>query len=305
MGREKASDAGIYRLSDNLAIVQSVDFFTPIVDDPFLFGQIAAANSLSDLYAAGAKPLTAMNILCFPVKELPAAMAKEILRGGIEKVHEAGAVLIGGHSIEDKEPKYGLSVTGVVDPSRFVTNGGAQPGDHLFLTKPLGTGILATAYKAGILTDEEKLRFVEVMVALNRDASEVMMEVGVSAATDVTGFGLIGHALEMAQASGVTMEIEASRVPILREALKYASQGFIPEGDYANRKFCSKMIKIEATAEGPRLDMLFDAQTSGGLLISLPQERSDIFFQKLLERGIVEAARIGQVRQGPSKVVIL
>jgi len=305
VGREKASDAGIYRLSDNLAIVQSVDFFTPIVDDPFLFGQIAAANSLSDLYAAGAKPLTAMNILCFPVKELPAAMAKEILRGGIEKVHEAGAVLIGGHSIEDKEPKYGLSVTGVVDPSRFVTNGGAQPGDHLFLTKPLGTGILATAYKAGILTDEEKLRFVEVMVALNRDASEVMMEVGVSAATDVTGFGLIGHALEMAQASGVTMEIEASRVPILREALKYASQGFIPEGDYANRKFCSKMIKIEATAEGPRLDMLFDAQTSGGLLISLPQERSDIFFQKLLERGIVEAARIGQVRQGPSKVVIL
>ena len=304
MGREQAADAGIFRLGPELALVQSVDFFTPIVDEPYLFGQVAAAHSLSDLYAAGARPLTAMNILCFPVKELPLEMAREILRGGIDKVHEAGAVVIGGHSVEDKEPKYGLSVTGVVHPQRFVTNQGARPGDHLYLTKPLGTGVLATAYKGGLLSEEEKERFVEVMTSLNREASEAMMAVGVNAATDCTGFGLVGHLLEMAEASGVAVEVSASKVPILKEAVAYARQGFLPEGDQANRSFCDKAVAVRGDHDRARLDLLFDAQTSGGLVIAVPEERSDRLFEELLSRGVVEAARIGEVVDGPPRVVI-
>ncbi len=304
VGREKASDSGIYRLTDDVAIVQSVDFFTPLMDDPYLFGQIAAANSLSDIYAAGARPVTAMNIFCFPAKELPPETAREILRGGIDKVHEAGAVLVGGHSVEDKEPKYGLAVTGVVHPEHFVTNAGARPGDHLFLTKPLGTGVLATAYKAGLLSKKAVARMVEVMVDLNRAASEAMMEVGVHAATDVTGFGLVGHALEMAEASNVTLEIEAESVPVMSEAIEYASMGFLPEGDYANREFCAKLLEVRRSCERSRLDILFDAQTSGGLLISVPPSRSSQLFQKLLERGVVECAKIGEVKGEGCRLII-
>lgn len=305
MGREQASDAGIFRLGPETALVQSVDFFTPVVDDPYLFGQIAAANSLSDLYAAGARPITAMNILCFPAKELPLEMAREILRGGIEKVHEAGAVVVGGHSVEDREPKYGLSVTGVVHPERFVTNQGARPGDHIYLTKPLGTGILATAYKGGVLPPRAQERLVEVMTSLNRAASEAMMAVGVSGATDCTGFGLVGHLLEMAQASGVAVEIKTSQVPILREALEYARQGFLPEGDQANRRFCSRSVEVVGSPDPARLDLLFDAQTSGGLVVAVAPERSDRFYKELLTRGVVEAALIGRVLPGTPKVTIL
>ncbi len=303
-GLETASDAGIYRLTDEIALVQSVDFFTPVVDDPYDFGQVAAANSLSDLYAMGARPLTAMNILCFPIKEEKPEVLGEILRGGIDKIHEAGAVLVGGHSVEDSEPKYGLSVTGIVHPERFVSNAGARAGDVLVLTKPLGTGVLATAHKAGLLPQEVVERMTNVMKALNREASEAMLETGVSAATDITGFGLVGHGLEMAEAGGCRLVFRAGKVPLIREALEFLRQGFIPEGDYEVRRYCSQKVEILPGIDRFVLDMLFDAQTSGGLLVSLPESRADAFIGALLLRGLVEVAVVGRVEEGPVGVRI-
>lgn len=305
MGLESSSDASVYRLNEDLAIVQSVDFFTPIVDDPYEFGQIAAANSLSDIYAIGGRPITALNIVCFPLKELPMSMLKDILRGGIDKVTEAGALVVGGHSVEDPEPKYGLSVTGIVDPKRFVTNRGARPGDVLVLTKPIGTGVLATAYKGGLLGDKIKKKMVEIMTQLNKWASEAMMEIGANGATDITGFGLVGHALEMAQASDVVIEIESSNVPVIEEALEFIEMGMIPEGDYANRNFCEKSVEIRANLPRAKLDILFDAQTSGGLLISIPEEKAQDLLGCLLSKGVEGSAIIGRVRSGVPKVRIL
>ena len=293
VGFESASDAGIYKLSDEVALVQSLDFFTPIVDDPYEFGQIAAANSMSDLYAMGARPVTALNIVCFPSKDLPKAMLGEILRGGIDKVHEAGAVVVGGHSVEDREPKYGLSVTGVVHPARYLTNAGARPGDRLVLTKPLGTGVLATALKAGLLQKPVIERMTAVMRQLNRAACEAMLETGVNACTDISGFGLGGHALEMADASGVQLVVEAHRVPLIQEALEFLNQGFIPEGDYEIRSFCTRKVAVEEGVPPGLRDMIFDAQTSGGLLISVPEDRCDALFDRLLQKGLVEIGVIG------------
>lgn len=305
VGMESASDASIFRLRSDLAIVQSVDFFTPIVDDPYDFGQIAAANSLSDIYAVGGTPVTALNIICFPLKEMSASVLIDILRGGIDKVHEAGAIVVGGHSVEDREPKYGLAVTGTIDPGNFVTNQGARPGDVLILTKPLGTGVLATAYKGRLLSEDVVKRMVSIMTALNRFASEAMMTVGVNAATDITGFGLVGHALEMAEASGVSIEIEVCRVPIIPEALEFAKMGMIPEGDYAIRRFCEKKISIETDMERAYLDIVFDAQTSGGLLISVPEEKAYDLLDRLKAGGNgLECAAIGRISAGPPRITL-
>ncbi|OAG27591.1 selenide, water dikinase [Thermodesulfatator autotrophicus] len=303
VGFEGASDAAIYRLTDDLALICTLDFFTPIVDDPYWFGQIAAANSLSDVYAMGGKPLLALNIVCFPRKE-DKKILKEILRGGIDKIKEAEAVLAGGHSVDDQEIKYGLSVVGLVHPEKYVSNSGTKPGDVLFLTKPLGTGILATAIKGGLASSDTEKRMIEVMATLNKAASQAMTEVGVSAATDITGFGLLGHALEMAQASRVTLVIQAKSVPVIKEALEFARMGIIPEGDYANVCFCQNSVEIQGEIDEALLSVLYDAQTSGGLLISVPETKADEFYTKLLEKGVFEAARIGQVEEGAAKVIV-
>ncbi len=301
---ESAADACIIRISDELAIVQSLDFFTPVVDDPYEFGQIAAANSLSDIYAVGAKPLCAMNIVCFPVKKRPAKILEKILQGGIDKIHEAGALLAGGHSVEDREPKYGLSVTGLVHPERFISNSGAMPGDVLVLTKPVGTGVLATAHKAGMLKDDLLQRMISVMKRLNKYASEAMQKAGAHAATDITGFGLAGHALEMAVASGCRMEIHASRVPLFREALDFMKMGMIPEGDYANRRFCTKLVHVSGQVPQELAELMFDAQTSGGLLISIGPEGLESLMASL-DAANEEFGVVGRVVAGTPGIEIL
>ena len=295
MGIEGSDDAGIYRLTDELALIQTLDFFTPIVDDPFDFGRIAAANALSDVYAMGGRPLTAMNIVCFPIKGMEKSILGEILQGGLEIIHQAGAVMVGGHSVEDPELKYGLSVTGVVHPREFLTNGGARPGDFLILTKPLGTGILATALKAEQLGEEAARRVTEQMAALNRDAAEAMQKVGVNACTDITGFGLLGHSLEMARASNVKIKIDSRKVPVIPEAKTFAAMGLIPGGRYANEKFYSRHLRLEASVEPMLQDIMFDPQTSGGLLISVPEEKVPLLVRKLVERKTLSASIVGRV----------
>ncbi len=305
VGAENASDAAVYKLSEDTALVASVDFFTPIVDDPYLFGQIAAANSLSDLYAMGARPILALNIVGFPKKGLELSVLERILRGGAEKVREAGAALGGGHTVDDPEVKYGLSVIGLVSPKRLVTNRGAKPGDKLILTKPLGTGILSTALKGGVIGPSSSAfeELVATMTQLNKAASEAMMEVGVSAATDITGFGLVGHALEMAEASGVSIRIKAEAVPVLPGVLDLVRLGMVPAGDFANKKFCEKKVKVEGVDEA-LLVVLYDAQTSGGLLLSVPSEKTDALLELLKAKGVRSAALIGEVAEDGPPVVI-
>ena len=284
----------MYKISDEVALIQTIDFFTPIVDDPYWFGQIAAANAFSDVYAMGGRPLTAMNVVCFPVKEMPISVLQEILRGGLDKIKEAGAVLVGGHSVEDPELKYGLSVTGIVHPDRVIKNQGARPGDRLILTKPLGTGIINTAIKAGLAEEETVKKVTRTMATLNRDASEAMQEVGVNACTDVTGFGLLGHACEMIEGTEVGMVIYASKVPYFPEAEEFANMGLVPGGTHRNKEFRGRMVDISRGISPPVVDILFDAQTSGGLLISVPKERAEELLRNLKQRG-VEAALIGEV----------
>lgn len=294
VGWEKADDAGVVRIREDLALIQTVDFFTPIVNDPRDFGRIAAANALSDVYAMGGKPLTAMNLVCFPREHLSKEVLKEILLGGMEVIHEAQALLVGGHSVDDPELKYGLSVTGVVHPAKLVTNAGARPGDKLVLTKPLGTGILATAIKARMASDEMEREAVFWMETLNRNASEAMQEVGVNACTDITGFGLLGHGLEMARASKAELKIRASRVPILESALQMARQGLVPGGSFANRSYCERSLSVEGDISPFVMDCLADAQTSGGLLISVPGTSWEAL-DKAMERKGVFRAWVGEV----------
>ena len=303
VGAEQWADAVVYRLSKEIAIVQTLDFFTPIVNDPFSFGRIAAANSFSDIYAMGGKPITAMNIVCFPIKDMDKTILKEILHGGLEIIHEAGAVMAGGHSVEDPEMKYGLSVTGIVHPDYFVTNQDARPGDLLVLTKPIGTGILTTALKGGALNDKLTAEITELMATLNKGASEAMMEVGVNAATDITGFGLLGHALEMAKASKVGIRLNALEVPIISEAMTFAAMGMIPEGSHRNRNFCSKDVQISPELDPLIIDLLTDSQTSGGLLISVAREKADLLLQKLIEKDITSAKIVGEILSKPKKII--
>jgi selenide,water dikinase len=295
VGTETADDAGVYQISDQMALVQTVDFITPIVDDPFLFGQIAATNALSDVYAMGGKPLTAMNIVGYPRRSLDISILTEILRGGLAKVHEAGAVLLGGHTVEDAELKYGLSVTGTVHPQKIVTNRGAREGDVLILTKPLGVGIISTANKAEMAEDRIFQGAVDSMVRLNGAASQDMAEYGVHACTDITGFGLLGHASGMAKGSGLSFRLFYPRIPILAGAREYAAQGMVPGGAYCNEEFFSREISISPKVPESERIVLFDPQTSGGLLMALPSSAGEEFLRRLKEKGVPEAALIGEV----------
>lgn len=296
VGLDTSDDAGVYQLTDELALVQTVDFFTPIVDDPYSFGQIAAANALSDVYAMGGKPLTVLNIVAFPIKKLDKGVLADILRGANDKVREAGATLVGGHSIDDNEPKFGLAVTGTIHPGKVRTNTGARPGDRLILTKPIGVGILTTSIKKDMLSEEEVEQVTRVMATLNKAAAEVMDEFDVHGCTDVTGFGLLGHAAEMAKGSGVGIRIVKERVPVLPRVRELAEAGFVPGGTKNNEAHLKDTVDF---AEGiDQLDqwILCDAVTSGGLLIAVDPADGDRLLQRLAEAGVA-AKEIGAVTE--------
>jgi selenide,water dikinase len=304
VGLERADDAGVYRISDTLALIQTVDFFTPVVDDPYWFGQIAAANALSDVYAMGGVPKTAMNLVAFPVKDMDLSILRQIIQGGLDKMTEAGVVLVGGHSIEDKELKYGLSVTGFIHPDRVLTKKNLKPGDRLILTKPLGTGIVNTAIKAGLASPELVERVMRLMATLNRTAAETMARFDVHACTDVTGFGLLGHLAEMVSGSGNGVRVFSKQVPVFPEALEFASMGLIPAGAHKNREFREAMVVFDDDAVGrPLRDVLFDPQTSGGLLISVSGAQAGDLLKALGAGGIAESAEIGEVLPGSEEII--
>jgi selenide,water dikinase len=299
VGTETSDDAAVYRLRDDLAVVATLDFFTPVVDDPFSFGAIAAANSLSDVYAMGARPLLALSILGFPTTKLPLATMGEIVRGGAVKAAEAGCPLLGGHSIDDAEPKFGLSVVGVVHPDRIWRNTGAKAGDVLFLTKPLGSGILTTALKRGKLPDDLRDFIVAVMSELNAKGAEAGAEVGVRACTDVTGFGLLGHLRGMLAGSGVAARLRFTSLPIIRGVLDFAREGIVPGGTRKNLAHFGKTTRFDGTWSEAEQLAVADAQTSGGLLLAVDPAKADAMADALAARGLEHAARIGEVVEGP------
>lgn len=292
VGIDTSDDAAVYKLNDEMATIQTLDFFTPIVDDPYTFGQIAAANSLSDVYAMGGKPIVALNIVCFP-NCLNMNILGEILRGGADKVLEAGAVIVGGHTVQDDEPKYGLSVTGIVHPDKVLKNYGSETGDILILTKPIGLGIINTAIKAGIASKEAYEKAVKVMAYLNRYAGEIITDYNITSCTDITGFSLIGHAYEMAEPSKKTFRIFKDAIPFIKEAKEYASMGLIPAGCYENKRYLEGKYLLK-NVESWMEDILFDPQTSGGLLISC-KEKDYIDILTRLEKLEVESSVIGRV----------
>lgn len=292
VGIDTSDDAAVYKLNDEMAIIQTLDFFTPIVDDPYTFGQIAAANSLSDVYAMGGKPIVALNIVCFP-NCLNMNILGEILRGGADKVLEAGAVIVGGHTVQDDEPKYGLSVTGIVHPDKVLKNYGSETGDILILTKPIGLGIINTAIKAKIASKEAYEKAVKVMAYLNKYAGEIITDYNITSCTDITGFSLIGHAYEMAEPSKKTFRIFKDAIPFIKEAKEYASMGLIPAGCYENKRYLEGKYLLN-NVESWMEDILFDPQTSGGLLISC-KEKDYIDILTRLEKLEVESAVIGRV----------
>jgi selenide,water dikinase len=308
VGAETFDDAGVYRLTPDIALVQTVDYFTPVVDDPYDFGRVAAANALSDIYAMGARPLTALNLLNFPTGKLDLAIATEILRGGCDKVLEAGAALLGGHSVQDDEPKYGLAVTGVVHPDRVVTNAGARPGDLLVLTKPIGTGIVTTAGKRGMLSGQAAHEVVELMATLNRGAAEAMLLAGAHACTDVTGFGMLGHLWEMARASGLGMVVESSSVPVLGGTEELLAAGALPGGSSANRRHLAQQgaVIFEPGVSEAAQAILTDANTSGGLLIAIAPERLEALLSALAAHAAPARAVIGRtVAAHPGQIRVL
>jgi len=305
VGLETADDAGVYKVSDDLAIIQTVDFFTPIVDDPYWFGQIAAANALSDVYAMGGVPKTAMNLVAFPLKNMDLSVLRHIIQGGLDKMKEAGVVLVGGHSVEDKELKYGLSVMGFIHPDRVLAKKNLRVGDRLILTKPLGTGIINTAIKGGLASKEITDTVTRLMAALNRDAAEVMENYPVHACTDITGFGFLGHLAEMVLDSGAGIRIQANRVPILPQTLNFASMGLVPAGTYKNREFFDCHVDIGPGVDPLIQDILFDPQTSGGLLICVENERADNLLQALKQKGVQDAAIVGQVVPEPKGRILV
>lgn len=294
VGFDRSDDASVYKISDTLALVQTVDFFPPIADDPYLFGQIAAANALSDVYAMGGEPKLCLNIMAVP-KDMPPETVHDLLRGGYDKVYEAGALITGGHSILDDEPKYGLAVTGFVHPDKMLTNAGARPGDALLFTKPLGLGVLTTAAKAELVPPAVMARVYGLMTTLNKAARDIMVRYRVHACTDVTGFGLLGHGLELAQGGGVALEIDAKAVDFLPEAAELASMGILPEGMYRNRAFAQDAVDPGET-ELWRQDLFYDPQTSGGLLMAVDPEDAEALYQAL-KPAVPSAQRIGTVRE--------
>ncbi len=296
VGLDTSDDAAVYKINNELAIIQTLDFFTPVVDDPYTFGQIAAANSLSDIYAMGGDPVLCMNIVCFP-DCLEAEVLSEILRGGFDKVEEAGALLVGGHSVSDDEPKYGLSITGFVDPGKVVTNSGAKEGDVLIITKPLGLGIINTAIKAELVDEETYEKAVKVMTSLNKFGKEAIEGIkGVSSVTDITGFGLLGHALEMAEGSDISINIYHRDIPIIEKSLEYAAMGLVPAGTYANKSHIGEKVLFENEISEELKDVLYDPQTSGGLLIAVSKEDS-IKVLENLKKSPLSYGVIGEVEK--------
>lgn len=301
VGLDTADDAAVYKLNDEMALIQTLDFFTPMVDDPYVFGQIAASNSLSDVYAMGGVPTVAMNIVCFPSCHDMNVLA-EILKGGFDKVKESGALLVGGHTVDDKEPKYGLSVSGIVHPERVLSNATAKPGDKLVLTKPIGVGILNTAMKENLVSEEISKKVIEVMIHLNKYAAMSFDKIKVNSVTDITGFGLLGHTLEMAKASDVTIEIDSKEIPILEGAIEMANMGIIPAGMYRNKQYISEdveLVNIDAAIE----DILYDPQTSGGLLVSVNEEFAQMLVEDMKKNGSIEAKIIGSVKEKKDKYI--
>lgn len=283
VGLDTRDDAGVFKISEEIALIQTMDFFTPMVDDPYVFGQVAAANAINDVYAMGGKPLLAMNLVCFP-QCADLYVLKEILRGGLDKIKEAGALLVGGHTVDDNEPKYGLSVTGIVHPDKIIGNSGAKPGDILFLTKPLGNGVIATAIKADMVSKEAYEEAVYWMTMLNKEACEAMIEAEVHAATDITGFGLIGHLYEMASGSDVKVEIYSSKVGFMQETLDHARMGLIPGGAYTNRDYLIDKVNINPGVDSIVADLLFSPETAGGLLIAVSEEKAEKLVKGLKNR---------------------
>jgi selenide,water dikinase len=300
-----ADDAGVYKLRDDLAIVETVDMIAAIVDDPYTFGMIAAANCISDIYAMGGKPITAMNIVAFPSDTMDIKILGQILRGALDKLNEAGIILVGGHSVRNDEVRFGLSITGIIHPDRIIRKGGARQGDRLILTKPIGTGILTTAIKAAMLPEAIETRLTAQLTALNDKASQVMLAAGAHACTDVTGFGLLGHLAEMAEASKLSARLDYKAIPIIPESLQYAHMGLIPEGMYANWEYRQPIVDAEGIDEDT-MAVLYDPQTSGGLLIATAPEKSDALIAELKAAGIIQAAVIGEMIEGtPSRIKVV
>lgn len=298
-GLEHFEDAAVYSLSKDSAIIQTIDFFPPVVDDPYLYGMISATNALSDVYAMGGTPIMALNVLCFPTCDFPIDVVREIVRGGAAQVQAAGAVLAGGHSIQSQEPIYGLSVTGVVHPDKILTNGGAKRGDVLVLTKPLGTGVALLGMKANLLAGEAEKSLVKSLTLLNKNALEIGLKYSPNAATDVTGFGLIGHVHEMGKASGLSAQLWAPSLPLLPDVLELAEQGFVPAGAYANRNSYEQITTYINDVDLAITDLCFDPQTSGGLLFAIPANKSEQLVKELLAADI-QAACIGKFTDGKS-----
>lgn len=305
VGLERADDAGVYRVSNDLALVQTLDFFPPMVDDPYSFGQIAAANALSDIYAMGGVPKTAMNIVAFPAKTMDISILRSIIEGGLDKIREAGVVLIGGHTVEDSELKYGLSVTGYIHPDRILTKKNLLTGDVFILTKSLGTGIIATAIKAGLADQDLTERVTLAMTTLNRDAALTMDQFPVHACTDITGFGFLGHLAEMVVDSGKGVRIRSASVPMYPEALEWASMGLIPAGAYNNRNFRGAIVDFSNNVSQRIQDLLFDPQTSGGLLIAVAAMEAENLVTALKAKGIETAAIVGEVVSEPVERIIV
>ena len=305
MGLATGDDAGVFKVSDDLALIQTLDFFTPIVDDPFDFGRIAAANALSDVYAMGGVPQTAMNIVAYPMQVLGGEILKEVLAGGAATLKEAKTVLVGGHSVEDEELKYGLSVTGFIHPDRILTNQGLRPGDCLVLTKPLGTGIINTAIKGGLASHTCCRKVTDIMAALNREAAEVIRQFSISACTDITGFGFLGHVAEMVDGTEIGVVIDSNKVPVIREAVEFASMGFVPLGSHKNRAFREGMVTSGSDFDPVRRDIFYDPQTSGGLFIGCAEKDVETLIGRLHDRGITDAACVGYVREDAENTILL
>lgn len=305
VGFDTADDAAVYQLSDAIAMVNTIDFITPPVDDPYWFGQIAAANSISDIYSMGGRPLTALNVVMFPAKKLDLGLLREILRGGHDKVVEAGANLVGGHSVEDDEPKYGLCVNGVVHPDKILTNSGARPGDALILTKPIGSGVLFNAVRSG------KLPFAEIerdvlpsLAALNKVAIEASPAFDIHACTDITGFGIIGHSLEMAMGSSVEVRLQYGKLPFYPAALAMYKKGENTGSNRANQQMVEQALVLRADLTDSEQELLYDPQTSGGLLLALPGDQAGDFLKELTDKGVYAAEKIGEVCEGNPQVIV-
>ena len=303
VGLETSDDAGVFQISEDLALVQTLDFFSPMTDDPYMFGQIAAANSLSDVYAMGGTPLTALNIVCYATCIDPEVMG-EVMRGGAEKCQEAGVVVLGGHTVENQDVKYGLSVTGTVHPKKIISNAGARATDRLILTKPLGSGIISTASKAGLADDVHVAFALQQMALLNRKSAEILKDFGVRGGTDITGFGLLGHCMELSRASAVELELWASTMPLLPGAKEYASMGLIPAGAYRNAEHFSKAVEFADSVDETLRDILYDPQTSGGLLFAVPADSADEALQKLRDAGI-DAWCVGECKPGRAGKIVV